>query len=81
MNAVQLLIPVSHHGLLSSEVLTKNRVDRGTGSFKSIFIQVKSVENSVVKSDWKTHIKQNKFNVREQVKTTVYTNCTHHLPL
>lgn len=45
----QLFIPVSHHGLLSCRILTKDGANRGTGGFKGILIQIQSIEHSVVK--------------------------------
>ena len=46
-------VPVSHHGLLPSKILTKHRVYGGTCGFKGILIQVKTVEHSVMKSNFK----------------------------
>lgn len=42
-------VPVSHHRLLSSRILTKDGANRGTGGFKGILIQIQSIEHSVVK--------------------------------
>lgn len=46
-------IPVSHHRLLSSRILTKDGANRGTGGFKGILIQIQSIEHSVVKPNCK----------------------------
>ena len=56
-----LHLPISHYGLLPAEILAKHRVDRGTCGLKAILIQVKSVENSVVKPECRKQAK-NKLN-------------------
>ena len=42
-------IPVSHHWLLSSRILTKDGANGGTGGFKGILVQIQSIEHSVMK--------------------------------
>ena len=47
------ILPVSHHWLLSSRILTKHRTKRCTCGLECILIQIQCIEHSVVKTDWR----------------------------
>ena len=65
------ILPVSHHWLLSSRILTKHRTKRCTCGLKCILIQIQCIEHSVVKTDWRKKNQNTVWKAGRTLKTSL----------